>query len=177
MHTALTRAQNIEKRDEGWSTQRREMRDGVRKDVWEFWTKCEGLRGCFTPFFFFFNFGLTWPFRPIPADSAVSADTGRFGRYGPSRPDLGRVGADFSRVGPIRESPRGTMRHGRASVASLPHRRVPPRRTRVRWPRSRVRASQVLTRCQLFQNCCLQGIVQELQRRCCRCSCRHRPGR
>ena len=39
------RAQNTEKRDEGRSTQRREMRDGVREGVWEFWTKCEGLRG------------------------------------------------------------------------------------------------------------------------------------
>ena len=103
----------------------------------------------YAPFFFFLNFGLTGPFRPIQADTA---DTGRYGRYGPSRPDFGRdgadfgrVGADFSRVGPIRESPRGTMRHGRASVASLPHRRVPPRRTRVRWPGSHVRASQALS--------------------------------
>ena len=72
------------------------MRDGVREGVWEFWTKCEGLRGvwvfrlvkrCVCTFFFFFEF------RP---DLAVSADTGL---YGPSRPDLGRVGADFSRVG------------------------------------------------------------------------------
>ena len=76
-------------------------------------------------FFFFLNFGLTGPFRPIQADTA---DTGRYGRYGPSRPDFGRdgadfgrdgadfgrvgadfsrVGADFSRVGPIRELPRG----------------------------------------------------------------------
>ena len=39
------RARNIEKRDEGRSTQRREMRDGVREGVWEFWMKCEGLRG------------------------------------------------------------------------------------------------------------------------------------
>ena len=70
----------------------------------------------FAPFFFFFFF----EFRP---DSAISADTGR---YGPSRPDLGRVGADFghvgadfSRVGPIRESPCGTTRHGRA-VCGVP---------------------------------------------------------
>ena len=67
-------------------------------------------------FFFFLNFGLTGPFRPIQADTA---DTGRYGRYGPSRPDFGRVGADFSRVGPIRESPRGTTRHGPA-VCGVP---------------------------------------------------------
>uniref|UniRef100_A0A7N2L3V5 Uncharacterized protein n=1 Tax=Quercus lobata TaxID=97700 RepID=A0A7N2L3V5_QUELO len=36
-----------------------------------------------------------------------------------SRPDLGRVGADFSRVGPIRELPRGGTRHGRA-VCGVP---------------------------------------------------------
>lgn len=35
----------------------------------------------------------------------------------------------------------------------------------------------VLTRCQSFQHCCLQGIVQELWRLCCRCSRCHRPGR
>ena len=40
-------------------------------------------------FFFFFFF----EFRP---DSAVSADTGR---YGPSRPDFGCVGADSRRIG------------------------------------------------------------------------------
>ena len=100
----------------------------------------------FAPFFFFLNFGLTWPFQLIQADSA---DTDRYGRYGPSRPDLGRVGAnfgrvgaDFSCVGPIRESPRGTTRHGRA-VCGVPP--TSPRRTRVRWPRSHVRASQLPT--------------------------------
>ena len=68
--------------------------------------------------FFFFEFRPDW---------AVSADTGRYGRYGPSRPDFGRdganfgrVGADFSRVGPIRESPRGTTRQGRAVCGVLP---------------------------------------------------------
>ena len=61
----------------------------------------------FAPFFFFFEF------RP---DSAVSADTGR---YGSSQPDLGRVGANLGRVGPIRESPRGMTRHGRA-VCGVP---------------------------------------------------------
>ena len=84
----------------------------------------------FAPFFFF-----VFEFRP---NSAVLADTGR---YGPSRPDLGLVGADFNRVGPIRDSPRGTTQHGRAVCG------VPPtslRRTRVRWPGSRVRASQFL---------------------------------
>lgn len=35
----------------------------------------------------------------------------------------------------------------------------------------------VLTRCQSFQHCCLQGIVQEFWRLCCRCSCCYRPGR
>ena len=106
--------------------------------------KCEGLRGvwvfrlvkrCVCTFFFFF-----FEFRP---DSAVSADTGQYGR---SRPDFGRVGADFrrveadfSRVSPIRDLPRGTTRHGRA-VCGVPP--ASPRRTRVRQPGSRVRASQ-----------------------------------
>ena len=123
------------------------MRDGVREGVWEFWTKCEGLRGvwvfrlvkrCICTFFFFF-----FEFRP---DSAVSADTGR---YGLSRPDLGRVGADFrliganfSRVGPIRDLPCGTTRHGR-SICGVPP--ASPRRTRVRWPGSYVRAFQITT--------------------------------
>ena len=39
------RTQRREMRDGAVSTQRREMRDGVREGVWEFWTKCEGLRG------------------------------------------------------------------------------------------------------------------------------------
>ena len=68
----------------------------------------------FAPFFFF-----VFEFRP---NSAVLADTGR---YEPSRPDLGRVGADFSCVGPIREQPRGTTRHGRAVCG------VPPASCRV----------------------------------------------
>ena len=57
------------------------MRDGVREGVWEFWMKCEGLRGsgylvksngAFCIFFFFFFF----EFRP---DSAVAADTDQVG--------------------------------------------------------------------------------------------------
>ena len=96
-------------------TQRREMRDGVR----EAGRNVRGLgvfrlvKRCVCTFFFFFFF----EFRP---DSAVSADTGRYGRYGPSRPDFGhvgadfrRIGADFSRVGPIRDLPRGTTRSPR----------------------------------------------------------------
>ena len=103
-------------------TQRREMRDGAHREgrggtEWErvFGSLDEvwGSEGVwvfrlsqtvrFAPFFFFF-----W----------ISA---WLGRYGPSYPDLGRVGADFSRVSPIRESPRGTTRHGRAVCG------VPPR--------------------------------------------------
>ena len=68
----------------------------------------------FAPFFFFFEF------RPD------SADTGQYGRYGPSRPDLGRVSADFSCVGvdfshvsPIRESPRGMTQHDKARTRGL----------------------------------------------------------
>ena len=130
------RARNTEKRDEGQSTQRREMRDGVREGVWEFWTKCEGLRGvwvfrlvkrCVCTFFFFFlNFGQTRPFRPIRTESA---------RFGPRRPDSGLA------------TWHDAARRGRdvRSAASLPRRCVPPRQTRVRWPGSRVRASQVKT--------------------------------
>ena len=98
-------------------TQRREMRDGAhREGRWGTeWERVFGSFGRsvrvwvfrlsqtvrFAPFFFFFlNFGLT-------------------GRYGPSRPDLGRVSADFSSVNSIRESPRGTTRHGR-TVCGVP---------------------------------------------------------
>ena len=69
----------------------------------------------------------------------ISVWLGRFSRYGPSRLDFGRVGADFGRVGSIWESPRGTTQHGRA-VCGVPP--ASPRRTRVRWPGSRIRASQ-----------------------------------
>ena len=86
----------------------------------------------FAPFFFFFflNFG---------PNRAVSADTGRFGRFRPisaDTADTDRVGpiwaasapisaasapilAASARVGPIRDSPRGTTRHGRA-VCGVP---------------------------------------------------------
>ena len=97
------RARNTEKRDEGRSIQRREMRDEVREGVWEFWTKCEGLRGVWVfrlsqtmrlHLFFFLNFGLTRPFQPIQTELA------RFGprqhrfsphwhRFQPCRPDSG----------------------------------------------------------------------------------------
>ena len=135
-------------------TQRREMRDGVR----EARRNVRGLgvfrlvkRCVCTFFFFFFEFRL---------DSAVSADTGRYGRYGPSRPDFGhvgadfrRIGADFSRVGPIRDLPRGTTRSDAARTRGLRHPcRVPPRWTRVRWPGSRVRASQMKILMNLLSN-------------------------
>ena len=114
------RAQNTEKRDEGWSTQRREMRDGVREGVWEFWTKCEGLRGVwvfrliqtmrFTPFFFFFlNFGLTRLFRPIQADMA---DTDRVGPiWAASAP----ISAASARFGNRHVAQRGTDTRSAAS--------------------------------------------------------------
>ena len=77
------------------------------------------VKRCVAPFVFFFFF----EFRP---DSAVSVDTGRYGRYGPSRPDFGRVGADFcrigvdfSRVGPIRDLPRGMTRSDAARMRGL----------------------------------------------------------
>ena len=64
----------------------------------------------FAPFFFFFEFrpksGRFGRYRPILADTGryrpILADICRYGRYGPSRPDFGRVDADFSRVGPRR---------------------------------------------------------------------------
>ena len=84
----------------------------------------------FAPFFFFFFF----VFRP---NSAVSADSADTGRYGPSRPDLGRIGADFGRVGPIRESPRGTTQHGRAVCG------VPPASRRVGHGCARLGAASV----------------------------------
>ena len=91
----------------------------------------------FAPFFFFFflNFGLTRPFRPIPADTdqvgpiwAVSAPI-----LATSAPIL----AASARFGNRHVARRGTDAQ---SAASLPRRRVPPRRTRVRSPGSRVRA-------------------------------------
>ena len=64
-------------------TQRREMRDGVR----EAGRNVRGLgvfrlvKRCVCTFFFFFlNFGLTRPFRPIRTESA---------RFWPRRPDSG----------------------------------------------------------------------------------------
>uniref|UniRef100_A0A7N2L6K5 Uncharacterized protein n=1 Tax=Quercus lobata TaxID=97700 RepID=A0A7N2L6K5_QUELO len=63
-----------------------------------------------SPAIFTADSGLFRPYRsPVDIDRY-----GRYGRYGPSRPNLGRVGADFSRVGPIQELPRGGTRHGRA---------------------------------------------------------------
>ena len=113
-------------------TQRREMRDGVR----EAGRNVRGLgvfrlvKRCVCTFFFFFFF---FEFRP---DSAVSADTSRYGRYGPSRPDFGRVG-------PIQDLPRGTTQSDAARTRGLRRPcRVPPRRTWVRRPWGRIRASQ-----------------------------------
>ena len=127
------------------------MRDGVREAVWECWTKCEGLRGvwvfrlvkrCVYTFFFFFflNFGLTWPFRPIRTESArFWPRQRRFPpnrrRFQPRRPDSGLA------------TWHDAVRRGMdaRSVTSLPRPRVPPHRTRVRWPGRRVRASQIKT--------------------------------
>ena len=119
----------------------------MREAVWEFWTKCEGLRGvwvfrlvkrCICTFFFF-------EFRP---DSAVSAD---IGRYGPSRPILvasvpisaasAPISVASARFGTCYVARRGPMRQGRA-VCGVPA--ASPRRTRVRWPGSCVHASQVM---------------------------------
>ena len=62
----------------------------------------------FAPFFFFFlNFGLTWPFRLEPAISPISADTAQFE---PRRHESG--------------NPRGRMRPDARSTASFPHRCV-----------------------------------------------------
>ena len=110
----------------------------------------------FAPFFFL-NFG---------PNRAVSADIGRYRPILPIPADIGRyrpISADTDRVGPIwvasapisaasapilaasaRCGNRHVARRGTdaRSAASLPRRRVPPRRTRVRSPGSRVCASQ-----------------------------------
>ena len=90
-------------------------------------------------FFFFLNFGLTRPFRPIQADTADMAESTRFWphrrrfppnrrRLQPRRPDSGlATWHDAVR--------RGTDVRSAASL---------PRRTRVRRPWGRVRASQVV---------------------------------
>ena len=75
----------------------------------------------FAPFFFFFlNFGLTRPFRPIQADTA---DTDRVGPiWAASVPisiESAPISAASACVGPIRELPRGTTRHGRV-VCGVP---------------------------------------------------------
>ena len=44
---------------------------------------------------------------------------GRYGRYVPSRPDFGRIGADFGRVGPSRDPPRGATRHDAGRTRGL----------------------------------------------------------
>ena len=95
----------------------------------------------YAPFFFFFEFRPDW---------AVSADTGRYGRYGPSRPisvatePISAASVPISAASARFEN-RHVARRGKdaRSAASFPRRRIPPRRTRVRWPGSRVRASQV----------------------------------
>ena len=101
--------------------------------------KCEGLRGvqvfrlvkrCVCTFFFFLNFGLTRPFRPIQADTD---------RVSPIWAASAPISTASARFGTCHVARRGTDAR---SAASLPRRRVPPRRTRVRWPGSRVRASQ-----------------------------------
>ena len=81
-------------------------------------------------FFFFFNFGLTRPFRPIQADTD---------RVGPIWAASAPISAASARFGNRYVARRDTDTR---SAASLPRRRVPPCRTRVRWPGSRVRASQ-----------------------------------
>ena len=56
--------------------------------------------------------------------------------------ELARVGADLNCISGSREIHVARPGTDERSAASLPRRRVPPRRTRVRWVRSRVRASQ-----------------------------------
>ena len=92
-------------------------------------------------FFFFLNFGLTRPFRPI------QADTDRVGPIlaasAPISAESAPTSAASARVGPIRALPRGTTRSDAAGTRGLRRPRVPPRRTRVRRPQRRVRASQL----------------------------------
>ena len=69
----------------------------------------------FAPFFFFLNFGLTWPFQPIQADTA---DTDRVGPiWAASAP----ISAASARFGNRHMARRGTDAR---SAASLPRRRV-----------------------------------------------------
>ena len=60
--------------------------------------------------FFFLNFGLTRPYRPIQADTD---------RVGLILATLAPISAVSACVGPIQESQRGTTRHGRA-VCGVP---------------------------------------------------------
>ena len=101
------------------------------------------VKRCVCTFFFFFflNFGLTRPFRPIQADTA---DTDRVGPIlaasAPISAESAPTSAASARFGPCHVARRGKDAR---SAASLPRPRVPPRRTRVRWPWGRIRASQL----------------------------------
>ena len=116
-------------------TQRREMRDGVREagrnvrglGVFRLVKRCVCT---FFLFFFFLNFGLTRPFRPIQADmdrvGPILAESA------PIPAESGPTSAASTRVGPIRDLPRGTTRHDVAGTCGLrrPSRVAASRRVR-----------------------------------------------
>ena len=82
------------------------------------WTKCEGSGGCTIFFFFFFlNFGLTQPFRPI------QADTDRVGPIlaasAPISAQSAPISAASARFGTCHVARRGPTRHERA-VCGVP---------------------------------------------------------
>ena len=133
---------------EAESTETKWVRRNVRRVFWRFeWNWAEvGLvlsktvRSGF--FFFFFNFGLNRLFRPIRPIQADMADSG------PSWPDSAGVDTCRSCVGSHWRAsvkttwdPRGPTRPNARAAASPARRRVPPRQTRVRHLRCRVRAS------------------------------------
>ena len=120
-------------RDEMWG----EVKAYVLAFVWN-WAEV-GFRyksnGAFYTFFFFFFF---W----------ISARIVCFGRYGRFRPDSARIGPSWSRIGASRLKARGIHMARRSgtqldawAMASPVHRRVLPRRTRVRHLWCCIRAS------------------------------------
>ena len=135
--------ESSEHREERWGMEHTEKGDegrsekgclGVLDEVWGsegVWVFRLSQTMRFAPFFFFF-----W----------ISAWLGRFGRYRPIRTELARFGPRWHQFQPRRPDSGIATWHDAARTCGL--RRpscvcgIPPHRTRVRWPGSRVRASQ-----------------------------------